>query len=572
MRKHAIYFPNRCRHGFGLGRLHRVHTNRLAPFPRDQLHRLRQIERRIRWIGWNAQQRIAPIHVRVTQPEPLAAEHKGHAPRLLHTTLRQFRQPVRCVQGWPEVAHPSRQGHDQPTIGHGCREVIVHLCGPQHIFRAARKGNGLGLCQHIGKARRNEAQAAESHVLDGAGGSAHIARMTGADEDENRVIRQVQRHSRRAVDKMHIFHLFFVTLRISRAIVVAGAQDTMHPMLNVAVRAAREAGKIINRASLDIDLLRVAQKAANDFVTEVDRAAEQAIIDVLLKAFPQHGILGEETGSTFGDATSDYQWIIDPLDGTTNFIHGMPVYAVSIALAHRGVVQQAVVYDPTRDELFTATRGAGAFLNSRRIRVSNRVRLEDSLIGTGFPFRKNDDIDAYLEMFKRVAQRCVGLRRPGAAAIDLAYVAAGRYDGFFETGLKPWDIAAGSLLITEAGGLVGNFAGDGDFLHSGEVLAATPRVYAQLVALLQPFSKASPARTDDHASSHSAASASDAQTAVLNGTSSKKTGTLAVPEDKRPGERAKTAPRRIKASDVAKPRETEKSLPPSVYKPKRDRQ
>ncbi|OZB72575.1 MAG: inositol monophosphatase [Thiomonas sp. 14-64-326] len=340
----------------------------------------------------------------------------------------------------------------------------------------------------------------------------------------------------------------------------------MHPMLNVAVRAAREAGKIINRASLDIDLLRVAQKAANDFVTEVDRAAEQAIIDVLLKAYPQHGILGEETGSAFGDASSEYQWIIDPLDGTTNFIHGMPVYAVSIALAHRGVVQQAVVYDPTRDELFTATRGAGAFLNSRRIRVSNRVRLEDSLIGTGFPFRKNDDIDTYLEMFKLVAQRCVGLRRPGAAAIDLAYVAAGRYDGFFETGLKPWDIAAGSLLITEAGGLVGNFAGDGDFLFTGEVLAATPRVYGQIVSLLQRFSKVSPAESGRRAEPD--ASATAAQVELMTAAADKKSGTLAVPESKR----VKAAPRRIKASDVAQPRQTEKSLPPSVYKPKRPKE
>ncbi len=392
--------------------------------------------------------------------------------------------------------------------------------------------------------------------------------MTGANKDENRLIRHVCSLRLPGVDKMRVFHLFFVTLRISRAIVAAGAQDTMHPMLNVAVRAAREAGKIINRASLDIDLLRVAQKAANDFVTEVDRAAEQAIIDVLLKAFPQHGILAEETGSTFGDASSEYQWIIDPLDGTTNFIHGMPVYAVSIALAHRGVVQQAVVYDPTRDELFTATRGAGAFLNSRRIRVSNRVRLEDSLIGTGFPFRKSDDIDTYLEMFKRVAQRCVGLRRPGAAAIDLAYVAAGRYDGFFETGLKPWDIAAGSLLITEAGGLVGNFAGDGNFLFSGEVLAATPRVYGQLVALLQPYSTVSPSKPDDVATTQ-APTAAEAQISALNAAATKKkSGTLAMPEDKRP----KAVPRRIKASDVAKPRQTEKSSPPSVYKPKRNRE
>ncbi len=261
----------------------------------------------------------------------------------------------------------------------------------------------------------------------------------------------------------------------------------MHPMINVAVRAAREAGKIINRASLDLDLLRVSEKSANDFVTEVDRASEQAIIEILLKAYPQHGILGEETGSTHGRADSEYQWIIDPLDGTTNFIHGLPVYAVSIALAHHGVVQHGVVYDPSRDELFTASRGGGAFLDNRRLRVSRRTRIEDSLIGTGFPFRRGDDLDTYLEMFKKVSQRCVGLRRPGAAAIDLAYVAAGRYDGFFEVGLKPWDVAAGSLLVTEAGGMVGNFTGEADFLHRGEVIAANPRVYAQMVSLLRAY-------------------------------------------------------------------------------------
>ncbi len=259
----------------------------------------------------------------------------------------------------------------------------------------------------------------------------------------------------------------------------------MHPMINVAVRAAREAGKIINRASLDLDLLRVSQKAANDFVTEVDRASEQAIIDILLKAYPQHGILGEETGTTHGHADSEFQWIIDPLDGTTNFIHGLPVYAVSIALAHHGVVQHGVVYDPSRDELYTASRGGGAFLDNRRLRVSKRTRIEDSLIGTGFPYRRGDDLDDYLRMFKAVAERCVGLRRPGAAALDLAYVAAGRYDGFFERGLKPWDVAAGALLVSEAGGLVGDFRGDSDVLHRGELIAGSPRIYAQLVALLK---------------------------------------------------------------------------------------
>jgi myo-inositol-1(or 4)-monophosphatase len=337
-------------------------------------------------------------------------------------------------------------------------------------------------------------------------------------------------------------------------------------MLNVAVRAAREAGKIINRASLDIDLLRVAQKAANDFVTEVDRAAEQAIIEVLLKAYPQHAILGEETGDAYGDPRSDYQWIIDPLDGTTNFIHGMPVYAVSIALAHRGVVQQAVVYDPTRDELFTATRGAGAFLNSRRIRVSNRIRLEDSLIGTGFPFRKDDDFDTYLDMFKRVAQRCVGLRRPGAAAIDLAYVAAGRYDGFFEAGLKPWDIAAGSLLVTEAGGLIGNFCGDGDFLHAGEVLAATPRVYGQLVALLAPYSRVRQAVNGESAAQPAQSpAAAPADAPEEKAPPPKRPSKLTAPAEKR----RKPIPQRVKTSDRNLPRAARKPATASVYKPRR---
>lgn len=347
----------------------------------------------------------------------------------------------------------------------------------------------------------------------------------------------------------------------------------MHPMLNVAVRAAREAGKIINRASLDIDLLRVAQKAANDFVTEVDRAAEQAIIDTLLKAYPQHGILGEETGTTHGQADSDYQWIIDPLDGTTNFIHGMPVYAVSIALAHRGVVQQGVVYDPTRDELFTASRGAGAFLNSRRIRVSSRVRLEDSLIGTGFPFRKGDDFDAYMEMFKRVSQRCVGLRRPGAAAIDLAYVAAGRYDGFFESGLKAWDMAAGSLLITEAGGLVGNFAGDGDYLLRGEVVAATPRVFAQLVGLLQPFSRVSRGKTDSAPSTtFSAPSVADAPIGALSAASAEGGPTLAHDDPRSlDGGGPRATVRRIKSTPKLPRPEAGKTTGASVYKPNRNK-
>lgn len=272
-------------------------------------------------------------------------------------------------------------------------------------------------------------------------------------------------------------------------------------MLNVAVRAARAAGALINRAALDVEAVRISQKQVNDFVTEVDHASEAAIIDTLLAAYPGHGILAEESGRAHGNPGADHVWIIDPLDGTTNFIHGFPVYCVSIALAVRGRVEQAVIYDPARNDLFTATRGRGAFMNDRRMRVSKRTRLAESLIGTGFPFRKGDDFEGYLRMMGDMMRRTAGLRRPGSAALDLAYVAAGFTDGYFETGLKPWDVAAGSLLVTEAGGLIGNFTGEaGDLLGQGEHVAANPRLYAQLVAVLQPHSRfAAPAReTSEH--------------------------------------------------------------------------
>jgi myo-inositol-1(or 4)-monophosphatase len=265
--------------------------------------------------------------------------------------------------------------------------------------------------------------------------------------------------------------------------------QSLHPMLNIAVKAARAAGSIINRAALDLDAIKVGNKGVNDFVSEVDHAAEAAIIDTLLEAYPGHGILAEESGRERGAKDSDFVWIIDPLDGTTNFLHGFPVYAVSIALAYRGVVQQACVYDPTRNDLFIASRGRGAFLNDRRLRVSKRTRLSDSLIGTGFPFRRGDNFKRYLKMFEEVMQNCAGLRRPGAAALDLCYVAAGYYDGFFETGLNPWDVAAGSLIVTEAGGLIGNFTGESDFLFQREIVAGNPRVYGQLVTLLAPYTR-----------------------------------------------------------------------------------
>jgi myo-inositol-1(or 4)-monophosphatase len=261
----------------------------------------------------------------------------------------------------------------------------------------------------------------------------------------------------------------------------------MHPALNIAIKAARRAGQIINRASNDLDLLKVTAKQPNDFVTEVDKAAEAAIIETLREAYPNYGILAEESGITAGQGGRDgeYQWIIDPLDGTTNFIHGLPQYAVSIALAKGNVIEQAVVFDPNRNELFTASKGAGAFLNERRIRVSRRTRLGEALIGTGFPYRMFDKIDLYLAIFKELAEKTAGQRRPGAASLDLAYVACGRYDGFWEFGLSPWDMAAGALLISEAGGLISDLRGDGNYLETGNVIAGTPKVFGPLLKLVQ---------------------------------------------------------------------------------------
>ena len=260
----------------------------------------------------------------------------------------------------------------------------------------------------------------------------------------------------------------------------------MYPMLTAAVKAARRAGSIINRAARDIDALSITRKRHNDFVTEVDRSAEQAIIEVLQRSYPDHAILAEESGS---QGSSEYTWIIDPLDGTTNFIHGFPQYGVSIALRHKSLLTQAVVYDPAKNELFTASRGHGAFLNDRRIRVSRRVHFRDALIGTGFPFRDYSGLDEYLAMFREVTSKTAGVRRAGAAALDLAYVAAGRLDGFWETGLSPWDMAAGALLIQEAGGLVADLEGESDYLQSGRIVAGNPKIFAQLLQTIAPHAR-----------------------------------------------------------------------------------
>lgn len=258
----------------------------------------------------------------------------------------------------------------------------------------------------------------------------------------------------------------------------------MHPILTVATKAAREAGRIINKASNDVNALKVQSKDFNDFVSEVDHAAEQAIIDTLKYAYPEHGFLGEESGKS--NSESDDIWIIDPLDGTTNFLHNFPVYCVSIALQQKGVLTQAVIYDPVRNDLFTATKGRGAFLNDKRIRVANRSKLQASLIATGFPFRDFTHLDTYLAMLKDMIKNTTGIRRPGSAALDLAYMAAGYTDGFFEIGLSSWDVAAGGLIVQEAGGMVGDFEGNESWLTTGNIVAANPKIFAQMLQLLSP--------------------------------------------------------------------------------------
>jgi myo-inositol-1(or 4)-monophosphatase len=259
--------------------------------------------------------------------------------------------------------------------------------------------------------------------------------------------------------------------------------NSMHPMLNTAVKAARRAGNIISRATRNLDIVAVREKAVNDFVSEVDREAEHAIISTLHEAYPGHAILAEESGAS---GASEYRWIIDPLDGTTNFLHGFPQYAVSIALEHRGIITQAVIYDPAHNDLFTASRGRGAFLNETRIRVSKRQQLKSSLVGTGFPFREMVHIEPYLAMLRDMMRGTAGVRRAGSATLDLAYVAAGRLDAFWEIGLAPWDMAAGSLLITEAGGLVGDLEGNEGWLETGYIVGGNPKVFGELLQLIAP--------------------------------------------------------------------------------------
>lgn len=258
----------------------------------------------------------------------------------------------------------------------------------------------------------------------------------------------------------------------------------MHPLINIAVKAARNSSKIILQAYDRLSSVKVDEKSRNDYVTDVDQKSEQEIIATIRKAYPEHSFLAEEGGEITGNP--DFQWIIDPLDGTANFIHGFPQFAISIAFKHKENIEQAVIFDPLRNELFTASRGEGAQLNERRIRVSPTDRINRALIGTGFPFRHPKIFPRYLQYFAKIAPQVSDLRRAGAAALDLAYVAAGRLDGHFELALKPWDIAAGVLLVKEAGGFVSDFAGQSDYLKSGDIIAGNPKIFDALQTIIHP--------------------------------------------------------------------------------------
>jgi len=257
----------------------------------------------------------------------------------------------------------------------------------------------------------------------------------------------------------------------------------MNPMLNIAIKAARNAGNIITRALERLDTIEIVEKARNDFVTDIDHQAERAIISVIRQAYPNHAILAEESGEHEGD---DFCWVIDPLDGTSNFIHGIPHFAISIALRHKGILDQAVIYEPVGQELFTASKGNGAMLNNRRIRVSQQKLFAESLIGTDFPYRSGQSIDLYQSTLTDIMPKAGSIRCPGAAALDLAYVAAGRFDGYWGMGLSPWDIAAGILLIREAGGLVGDLEGGEGYFETGNIVAGSPKVFKALLQQIRP--------------------------------------------------------------------------------------
>jgi myo-inositol-1(or 4)-monophosphatase len=416
---------------------------------------------------------MAAAYILDTQADALGAKHDRDffAQRLAHEL---YCGGTRIHRLGRQIPAPGTQSAREARSRKRIVQCINHGCRAKHIGRTRSTGVGVRVWE---PARLHEHEPVQTHRFHRTSRRADIARMAGlAKHDTNAAEhRRITHAPLSREDRLRLLEFALTPPRDRR--------PSMHPMLNIAVKAARRAGNIINRATHNLDVLTVRTKSANDFVSEVDHEAERAIVDALKNAYPDHAILAEESGAV---GHSEYVWIVDPLDGTTNFLHGFPQYAVSIALMHRNVLSQAVIYDPAHNDLFTASRGRGAFLNDHRLRVSRRTRLAESLIGTGFPFREFVHIDAYLAILRELTQKTAGVRRPGAASLDLAYVAAGRLDGFWEFGLSPWDMAAGALMIIEAGGLVGDLQGNDRYMDSGHIIAGNPKVFAQLVLAVAP--------------------------------------------------------------------------------------
>ncbi len=456
------------------------------------LDRRGDIERAEIRIGRDHDHAVAQLQLFVAEPGVFRSEHQCRT-RGRRLVLKPGRNSSRIGFG-PAQRAPARRRRDNGfTVGHRIGESFVKLAVVENMIgtRCACISYLVDIATRI-----NQREPTERHGVHGSRRGANIAGMGGPDHNDFNVLRihlglspvsQCGWFQRflcvwlrgRFIWSRNWYQRFpFVRLRAVFTI----RTPPMQAMLNIAIRAARQAGDFILRKVNKLPDLQVEVKARNDYVSEVDRGAEARIIDTLLKAYPQHGILAEEGGTQEGDG--EFRWIIDPLDGTTNFLHGFPHYAVSIACEQHGRLIHGVVYDPIKQELFTASRGDGATLNNRKIRVGKAKSLQSTLLATGFPFRNRDQLESFQRLFGAFYDDVSDIRRAGSAALDLCYVAAGRLDGYWESGLSAWDLAAGALIVREAGGLVTDYSGDENFLEKGEVVAANPKVIAEMLRLI----------------------------------------------------------------------------------------
>lgn len=444
------------------------HAERLKQFAGHYLHGGSQVERGVILRRRDIPATIATLQRGIIEPAALRPEQDRHFPlrEFSHAPIHPVPQRLRHR---PQCAAAGAGTDNEAGVSYRLVQRVDHAHGVKYIERSG--GARTSHCPDFAL-RCDQDEMAEPHHPHGSGARADIAGMGRPDEN----YRNIALHAHGSLPGFDSLDAIIVEASI------------VNPLLNIAISAARAGGAIALRGLNRLDDLRVERKHHNDYVSEIDRHAEQAIIEKIRKAHPDHAILAEESGESGGqEKDSEYQWIIDPLDGTTNYLHGFPAFAVSIAVTERGRLAHGVVYDPLREDMYVASRGRGALLNDRRIRVARRKRLEGALIGTGFPFRDFSQLDEYLAMFRAVARESGGIRRAGAAALDLAWVASGQLDGFFELDLKPWDIAAGCLLIEEAGGEFGHLGGrPGWPIAGGNILAGNPRVCTALGKTLAP--------------------------------------------------------------------------------------